>query len=198
MQTLISTDISNAFDELAMLLSVLKNDLELQASIQKAANLLYENLLKGGVLYTAGNGGSAAEAQHLTAEFIGRFRRERRPFPAVALTAESSAVTAIGNDYSYDQIFARQIAALGKPGDVFIALTTSGNSPNILEALRAAKEAGATTISLLGKGGGGAKGIADLDIIVPSGTTARIQEVHLLIIHAICEAFDTRLLGSTP
>lgn len=194
MQTPISSDITNAFDELASLLAVLKNDQELQLSVQKAADLLYESLVQGGILYTAGNGGSAAEAQHLTAEFIGRFRRERPPFPAVALTAESSAVTAIGNDYSYDQIFARQITALGKPNDVFIALTTSGNSPNILEALHAAKKKGVTTISLLGKGGGKAKGIADLDVIVPSDATARIQEVHLLIIHAICEAFDTRLL----
>lgn len=196
MKTPISADISNAFNELALLLSTLKEDQALQVSVQSAADLLYEKLLEGGVLYTAGNGGSAAEAQHLTAEFIGRFRRERRPFPAMALTAESSAVTAIGNDYSFDEIFARQITALGKPNDVFIALTTSGNSPNIIQALHAAKKKGVATIGLLGKGGGKAKGIADIDIIIPSDATARIQEVHLLVIHAVCEAFDTRLLGS--
>lgn len=180
--------------ELDELLGRLESDVAFSDAIGQAGDLLFEKLTTGGTLYTAGNGGSAAEAQHLSAEFIGRFRRERPPFPAMALTAESSAMTAIGNDYAFDTVFARQMEALGKPGDVFIALTTSGNSANITEAVKVAREKGVTTICLLGKGGGKVAGIADVDIIVPSNVTARIQEVHLLIIHALCEAFDTRLL----
>ncbi len=181
--------------ELALLLAKLEGDTKFLGRIDAAAELLYTQLSAEGTLYTAGNGGSAAEAQHLSAEFIGRYRRERPPYPAMALTAESSAMTAIGNDYAYDQVFARQIAARGSPRDVLIALTTSGNSPNIVAAVKAAKEKGVPTVCLLGKGGGAVAGMADIDIIVPADATARIQEVHLLIIHALCEAFDTRLLG---
>lgn len=188
-------DIASAFAESSLLAAALAADTVFQQSVRDGASILFERLTTGGTLYTAGNGGSAAEAQHLAGEFSGRFRRERPPFGAVALTAESVTMTAIGNDYSFDAVFARQLTGLGKPGDVFIALTTSGNSPNILEALKAARDRGVTTIALLGKGGGAARGLADLDIIVPSDTTARIQEVHLLVIHAMCEMFDTCLLG---
>lgn len=190
-----SKDISQAFEELALLTEALKSDTAFHIKVGEAARIIHERLTSGGILFTAGNGGSAAEAQHLTAEFVGRFRRERPSFAAVALTAESSATTAIGNDYSFDQIFARQLSSLASAKDVFIGLTTSGNSPNIIEAVKVAKEKGAYTICLLGKGGGRVAGMADLDIIVPSDATARIQEVHLLIIHAICEDFDSRVLG---
>lgn len=188
-------DVGAAFAASAELLARLKDDREFQRGVQKAADIIHNSLVAGGTLFAAGNGGSAAEAQHLTGEFVGRFRRERRSFGAVALTAESAAMTAIGNDYSFEHVFARQLEALGKPGDVFVALTTSGNSPNIIEAVKVARAKGVITICLLGKGGGAIGGMADLDLIVPSDATARIQEVHLLVIHAICEAFDTRILG---
>jgi D-sedoheptulose 7-phosphate isomerase len=196
MEPTAQSDISTSFQELSDLLVRTASDESFQVSVQKAADILFEKLTAGGTLFTAGNGGSAAEAQHLSAEFVGRFRRERKEFGAVALTAESSAMTAIGNDYSFDQVFARQIRALGRPGDVFVALTTSGNSSNIIEAVKDARLKGVTTICLLGKGGGIVAGVADLDIIVPSELTARIQEVHLLIIHALCESFDTRFLNT--
>lgn len=182
--------VDEAIAELATLVQALTTHDEFKREIAKVASVVHEKLAAGGMLYTAGNGGSAAEAQHLSAEFIGRYRREREPYPAMALTAESAALTAIGNDYSFEDVFARQMQALGKPGDVFVALTTSGNSTNILRALEVAREKGVTTVALLGKGGGKACGMADYEIIVPSDSTAHVQEVHLLIIHALCESFD--------
>lgn len=140
-----------------------------------------------------GNGGSAADAQHLAAEFVGRFVRERNGLAAIALTTDSSILTAVGNDYGFDQIFARQIQALTRPGDVAVAISTSGNSPNILEGVRAARKANAKTIGLSGRDGGALAKEADLAITIASSNTARIQECHIAIGHLFCELTDEGL-----
>lgn len=147
----------------------------------------------GKKILIAGNGGSAAEAQHFSAEIVGHYARERRGYPAIALTTDTSILTAIGNDYDFRSIFARQIEALGKKGDVFIGLSTSGNSGNIIDALKKAREQGLFTVSFLGKDGGKMRGMADIDLIVPSEETPRIQEAHLIMIHSICEMLDSKL-----
>jgi D-sedoheptulose 7-phosphate isomerase len=137
-----------------------------------------------------GNGGSAGDAQHLAAEFVGRYLRQRDPLPALALNANSSAVTAIANDYGYEQVFARQLKALAAPGDVAVAISTSGNSPNVLEAIRCAHRLGLFTIALTGAGGGRLGSLVDVLIAVPSQETPRIQECHILIGHALCDAVE--------
>lgn len=147
-------------------------------------------LQQGGSVFFCGNGGSAADCQHLAAEFTGRFVRERAPLAGIALTTDSSALTAIGNDYGFEEIFARQIAGLGKPGDCLIAISTSGNSKNVIRAVEAAKTIGVATIGLLGRDGGALKEICDMAVVVPCETTARIQEMHILIGHSWCEAVD--------
>src|SRR5438874_5910528 len=147
-------------------------------------------LEQGGRVYTFGNGGSAADAQHFAAELIGRFRRERRPLPAVALSVDPSVVTAIANDYAYEDVFARQIGALATPSDVVVGCSTSGSSENVVRGLRAAREAGATTVLVAGGDGGPARAHADLALVVPSTTTARVQEMHLLLLHLISERID--------
>jgi D-sedoheptulose 7-phosphate isomerase len=137
-----------------------------------------------------GNGGSAADSQHLAAEFLGRYLREREPLPAVALNANSSAVTAIGNDYGYDQVFARQLEALGSPGDVAVGISTSGNSPSVVEAVLRARRMGLFTIALTGASGGRLRGLVDVLIAAPSDETPRIQECHILVGHALCDAVE--------
>lgn len=137
-----------------------------------------------------GNGGSAADAQHLAAEFVGRYRRERQPMPALALNANSSAVTAIGNDYGYEQVFARQLQALGAPGDVAIAISTSGNSPSVIEAVKRARRMGLFTVGLTGGSGGQLRDLVHVLIAVPSEETPRIQECHILIGHSLCDAVE--------
>ena len=144
----------------------------------------------GNRLYSFGNGGSAADAQHLAAELIGRYLRDRRPLPAVALTVDPSVVTCIANDYDYDQVFARQVAALAGRGDVVLAFTTSGRSPNVIEGLAAARRIGATTVLFGGGDGGPARDHADVALIVPSTTTARVQEMHLTLLHLLSEGVD--------
>jgi D-sedoheptulose 7-phosphate isomerase len=146
----------------------------------------------GGRLYTFGNGGSAADAQHLAAELIGRYKRERRPLPAVALSVDPSVVTCIANDYAYEDVFARQVEALAKPGDVVAGFTTSGKSRNVVRGLAAARRAGAMTVLFGGgsEGGGPAAAEADVALIVPSATTARVQEMHLLLLHLLSEGVD--------
>jgi D-sedoheptulose 7-phosphate isomerase len=147
-----------------------------------------------------GNGGSAADAQHFAAEFVGRFERERPELGAIALTTDSSIITAIANDYSYEQIFSKQVRALGQSGDVLLAITTSGSSPNVLAAIQAAHERDMTVVALTGKGGGKMSQTlreTDVHICVPHDRTARIQEVHLLAIHCICDGVDAQLLGDT-
>lgn len=144
-------------------------------------------LQQGGKILIAGNGGSAADAQHFAGEIVGRYKKERKGYPAIALTTDISIITSIANDYSFDIIFSRQIEALAKKGDIFFGISTSGNSKNIIEAVKKAKELGLTTVCLLGKGGGKLKDLADFSIIVPSEDTPRIQECHIMLIHIICE-----------
>jgi len=141
-------------------------------------------------IFFMGNGGSAADCQHLAAELVGRFVKERKGLPSIALTTDTSILTAVGNDYGFEKIFTRQIEALVKPGDVVFGISTSGNSPNIIDAIYTAKEAGALTIGLTGRGGGVLKEICDHCLVIPSDNTARIQEAHILIGHIICEIID--------
>ncbi|HZN54604.1 MAG TPA: D-sedoheptulose 7-phosphate isomerase [Candidatus Polarisedimenticolaceae bacterium] len=162
-------------------------------SIVEAGERIAAALRAGGKLLAFGNGGSAADAQHLAAEIVGRFRRERAGLPAIALTTDTSILTAVANDYGFDEVFARQVRALGAPGDVVLALSTSGASANVLRALDAAAEIGAFRIGLAGRGGGPMRARCDLALIVPGDDTARIQEAHITIVHALCELIDDAL-----
>ena len=165
----------------------------LSEEILEAAQKVQASLQQGGKLLLMGNGGSAGDAQHIAAELIGRYKKERPPLPAIALTVDTSALTAIGNDYGYDQVFERQIQGLANDKDVVIGISTSGNSQNIIRGLKMANKLGAMTIALLGKTGGSAKDEAKLSIIIPSDDTARIQEVHITIGHIICELLEENL-----
>lgn len=165
----------------------------LEGAVDDAVGLAAESLRTGGKILLCGNGGSAADSQHIAAELVGRFVTERAPLAAFALTTDSSILTAVGNDYAYDQVFSRQVRACGRPGDCFIGYSTSGNSDNVLEALRVSKSLGLATIALIGRDGGRMKGLADVEIIVPSNTTARIQEAHGFIGHALCEGIEHAL-----
>jgi D-sedoheptulose 7-phosphate isomerase len=170
----------------------------LSKPIASAISAILASVTSGGKVLACGNGGSAADAQHFAAEFVGRFERERPELGAIALTTDSSILTAIANDYHYDQIFSKQVRALGQSGDVLLAITTSGNSANVLAAIEAAHERDMTVVALTGKGGGKmlqALRETDVHICVPHERTARIQEVHLLTIHCICDGVDTQLLG---
>lgn len=158
--------------------------------LEAAARLLVERLRAGHKLLICGNGGSAADAQHFAAELVGRFRRERRGLPAVALTTDSSIVTALGNDYGFETIFRRQVEALAAPGDVVLGISTSGNSANVLQALVRARELGCATIALLGGDGGQIASQVDHPLTVSCDVTARIQEVHLTLIHILCELIE--------
>ena len=166
--------------------------------IADAAQALVGCITAGGKVLACGNGGSASDAQHFAAEFVGRFERERPGLAAIALTTDSSILTAIGNDYAFDAIFAKQVQALGAPGDVLLALSTSGNSANVLAAVEAAQAREMTVIALTGRGGGKLRERlteTDVHICVPHDRTARIQEVHILVVHCLCDAVDTQLLG---
>ncbi len=163
--------------------------------IARAAQLIIDSMRDGGKLALCGNGGSAADAQHIAAEMVGRFQMERRPLPAIALTTDTSVLTGIGNDYGFSDVFSKQVEALLVAGDVLIALTTSGNSANCLEAVKAAREQGVTTIALTGAGGGEIARQVDLALIVPHEQTARIQEIHITIGHALCELVEEALCG---
>jgi len=149
-------------------------------------------LSNGGKLLVAGNGGSAADAQHFAAEFVAMYKIPRRAHSAIALTTDTSILTAVGNDYSFETIFSRQVEAHGRPGDVLFVLTTSGNSKNLIRAIEAAKKGDVTTVAFLGKGGGITKGLADHEIIIPSDNTPRIQEVQKLFLHSIAEEVEKR------
>lgn len=171
---------------------------ELTIPIKHAANCISDSLLNEGKVLSCGNGGSAGDAQHFSAELLNRFEIERPGLPAVALTTDSSTLTAIANDYEYDQIFSKQILALGTNRDVLLAISTSGNSPNIIKAVQAAHERNMQVLSLTGnKGGKLAKLLKgdDIEIRVPSDRTARIQEIHLLVIHCLCDIIDAILFG---
>lgn len=158
--------------------------------VEAVARLVTNAFAAGGKLLAFGNGGSAADAQHLCAEFTGRFRRERRPLPAVALTTDSSALTCIGNDYSFEQVFARQALALASPGDVALGFSTSGRSRNVVRGLEASRERGAATVAFTGSDPGVVGAAADLVLSVPSSATARVQELHILCVHLVCERID--------
>ncbi len=164
------------------------------ANIEKAARIIIKSLRLGGKVLIFGNGGSAADSQHMAAELVGRFKKERRALAAIALTANTSILTAVGNDYGYDAIFSRQIAALGRKGDVAIGISTSGNSANVLNAVREAKSLDISTIGLSGNGDGGKLGRAcDISIIVDSKDTPRVQESHITIIHILCDLIEKEL-----
>ena len=163
--------------------------------IESATKIAIDAIKSGKKIMLAGNGGSASQASHIAAEFVGRYKIERRGLPSIALTTDTSVITAWSNDYSYDTLFSRQIEALGSKGDVFIAITTSGNSKNLINAVAAAKKLGIKTIAMLGKDGGKLKGTCDAQIIVPSDNTPRIQEMHLMIMHIMCEVLDNELFS---
>lgn len=167
----------------------------LAGEIRSVADLLCDTFDRGGTVYTFGNGGSAADAQHFTGELIGHYLRDRRPLPAVTLSTDASTMTCIANDYAYTEVFARQVSALARPGDVVVAFTTSGRSPNVVAALSAARSNGATTVLFGGGDGGPARAHADRCLIVPSTMTARIQEMHTLMLHAISEIVDEWAAG---
>lgn len=162
----------------------------LASSVSTAVDLIRSSFAAGGKLLIAGNGGSAADAQHIAAELTGRFLREREPLPALALHANTSALTAIGNDYGYEYVFARELAAHARPGDVLLAISTSGGSRNILRAIEEAREKRVTVIGLTGESGGQMRAACDLCLCVPSKSTARIQEMHITIGHTICELLE--------
>jgi D-sedoheptulose 7-phosphate isomerase len=166
--------------------------------IADAVNAVVGCITAGGKVLACGNGGSASDAQHFAAEFVGRFERERPGLAAIALTTDTSILTAVGNDYDFNSIFSKQVQALGSPGDVLLAITTSGNSANVLAAVDAAKAKDMTVIALTGRGGGKMRerlGETDVHICVPHERTARIQEVHILVLHCLCDAVDLQLLG---
>jgi D-sedoheptulose 7-phosphate isomerase len=165
----------------------------LQKDLEQAAALAGDALLAGHKLLFCGNGGSASDSAHLATEFTCRFQEDRRPYPAMALTVDAGLLTAIGNDYEFTEIFARQIAAFAKPGDVLIVLSTSGKSRNILSALEEARRRGVRSVAFLGKGGGFTKGAADVELIVPGLETARIQEAQKFLLHVFCEIIEERL-----
>ncbi len=170
----------------------------LSKPIAAAVQAILACVTSGGKVLACGNGGSAADAQHFAAEFVGRFERERPELGAIALTTDSSILTAVANDYGYNAVFSRQVRALGLPGDVLLAISTSGNSASILAAVEAAHERDMTVVSLTGKGGGKmvqALRETDVNICVPHERTARIQEVHLLVVHCLCDGVDSQLLG---
>lgn len=172
---------------------------QLAPIIASGVSIIVDALTNGGKILVCGNGGSAADAQHFAAEFTGRFERERPGLAAVALNTDTSALTAIGNDYGFDVVFSRQVQALGNPGDVLLGISTSGNSPNVMKAIEAAHQREMAVIALTGKGGGKMLDMVqetDLHITVPHNRTARIQELHILILHCLCEGVDNVLLGA--
>ncbi|MSQ18542.1 MAG: phosphoheptose isomerase [Betaproteobacteria bacterium] len=173
----------------------------LAAPIAAAIDVMVGSLRAEGKIMACGNGGSAADAQHFAAELLNRFERERPPLAAVALTTDSSTLTSIGNDYDFSQIFSKQVTGLGRAGDVLLAISTSGGSPNVIAAIDAAHARQVRVVALTGKGGGamaGKLGPSDVHICVPHTSTARIQEIHLLVLHCLCDGIDHVLLGAKP
>ena len=171
-------------------LATIKATFALEADIKKACETAVATLKAGGKILLCGNGGSAADAQHIAAELTGRYKTERGALAGIALTTDTSALTAIGNDYGYEFVFSRQLEALGREGDLFIAISTSGNSGNVLKALELARKIGIKTIGLSGRTGGAMNELCELNLVVPSNDTPRIQEMHIMIGHIICQAID--------
>lgn len=185
------SSLSSAIDEAVATIQRLA---VLQPELERAATIVGEALSGGKKLLVAGNGGSAADGADFATEYACRFSKDRAPFPAINLAACGSLITATGNDYGFEEVFARGVRAFGGAGDVFVGISTSGNSANIIAALNAARERGLQTISLLGRDGGAARGLADVELIVPGTATARIQEAHKFLLHVICEIVDERWL----
>ena len=177
-------------DGIAVKEAIIRDQLPL---LEKAAAVMIQCVKEGKKILFFGNGGSASDSQHLAAEFVGRYEKERRALPAIALTTDTSILTAVGNDYGFDHIFERQVAALAQKGDVVVALSTSGNSKNVLLGLKKARELGAYTVGMTGRGGGAMKSQVDLAIVVPSQKTSRVQECHIMIGHILCERVDESL-----
>lgn len=184
--------IAHAFDEHMRVAAEAAR--HLPDALSRVAAELHACIARGNKLLACGNGGSASDADHLVAELVGRYRDERRALPAVALSGGMATITAVGNDYGYETVFARQVEALGQRGDLLFAISTSGNSRNVLAAVAAARERGIKVVSFTGAGGGKLAGVADLAIAAPSSVTARIQEIHILCIHAVVEDLDRRLI----
>jgi len=171
----------------------------LAAPIAQAVDTMVHSLMNGGKIMACGNGGSAADSQHFAAELLNRFEKERPGLAAMALTTDTSTLTSIANDYDYVQVFSKQVRALSHPGDVLLAISTSGNSPNVIDAIAAAHEREVRVVALTGKGGGRMAGLlreGDVHLCVPADRTARIQEVHLLVLHCLCDGIDCMLLGA--
>ena len=183
-------NIENIFESSS---NIILESKKLSSKIEDAVILIVKAIKSGNKIVLFGNGGSAADAQHMAAEFIGRFQKERQSFPAISLTTDSSTITAIGNDYDFDKIFSRQAESLVKKGDIVIAISTSGNSKNILNGIKTSRKLGAKVVSLSGKNGIKMKFISDIFLNVPSTTTSRIQEAHRTIIHIICELVENKL-----
>lgn len=172
---------------------------QLPPAIEQASMMMVNALLNDGKILACGNGGSAGDSQHFSSELLNRFERERPSLPALALTTDSSTITSIANDYSYEEVFSKQIRALGQPGDILLAISTSGNSANVVQAIHAAHDRNMQVVALTGRDGGAMAPLlqpADVEIRVPSSVTARIQEVHLLAIHCLCDLIDRQLFGS--
>ena len=171
---------------------------ELAEPLAAAVELFFATLANDGKILACGNGGSAADAQHFIAELVGRFERDRLPLAGIALNTDTSIMTAVGNDYGFDSIFERQVSALGQTGDILVAISTSGNSPNVIRAIEAARERDMVIIALTGKGGGQIADLlsdTDIHLCVPHDRTMRIQEVHIVLLHAMCDGIDALLLG---
>jgi D-sedoheptulose 7-phosphate isomerase len=175
----------------------LKQDMadSLAEDIARAASILIAGLKAGKKVVAFGNGGSACDAQHLAAELVGRFGKDRRPLAALTLTADSSVLTSLGNDYGYSAVFSRQVSALIQPGDVAVAISTSGNSENVIQGVLTAKDAGARTVALLGNDGGRLKVLVDVAVVVPAKQSSRVQEGHISIIHVICKLVEEAIFG---
>ncbi len=180
--------IQNEFESHLEIIQKVTNNLE--PILKDASTLIVEVLKNGNKILICGNGGSAADAQHFAAELTGRYKTERKGLPGIALTTDTSALTAIGNDYGYDRVFDRQTEALANKGDLLIGISTSGNSKNVISALNLAKEIGCSTIGLTGRDGGAMNEICDINLVVPSDNTPRIQEMHILFIHTMCQIVD--------
>jgi len=174
-------------------ITVAEQMLSLTDDIAKISSLCIDSIRSGGKILIFGNGGSAADAQHIAAELVGRYKSERKGLPAIALTTDTSALTSIGNDFGYDQIFERQIEALAKSEDILIGISTSGNSSNVISGLKMAKALGCRTIGLSGSDGGNMNKICDINIVVPASDTPRIQEMHILIGHTLCQLIEQSL-----
>ncbi len=190
----LSTLIAYEIEDSIVAKQKLRQDTGLVAQLARLAQDCHDSLKRGGKIIFAGNGGSFADAQHLSAEFVSRFKFDRAPLASLALATNSSAISAIGNDYGYDQVFSRELEAIARPGDVFIPITTSGNSPNVLEAIEVARRLELRTVCLTGETGGAAKEVCEC-LLMPSRETARIQECHILVGHIICGLVENMYLN---